>query len=101
MLGCMLRQPLRQSDGLRAECETLIPAGRSRGGGGNREDFAVSSPPIVLAAAAAQAQNIRLTSTVTVFSSADPVRCGGRPGPRADLGVQDESVGNPLTITEM
>ncbi|WP_411730505.1 LLM class flavin-dependent oxidoreductase [Paeniglutamicibacter sp.] len=40
----------------------------------HREDFAVSSPPVVLAAAAAQTKNIRLTSTVTVLSSADPVR---------------------------
>ncbi|QXQ10020.1 LLM class flavin-dependent oxidoreductase [Paeniglutamicibacter sp. Y32M11] len=40
----------------------------------HREDFAVSSPPVVLAAAAAQTTNIRLTSTVTVLSSADPVR---------------------------
>lgn len=40
----------------------------------HREDFAVSSPPVVLAAAAAQTRNIRLTSTVTVLSSADPVR---------------------------
>ncbi|WP_404289092.1 LLM class flavin-dependent oxidoreductase [Glutamicibacter arilaitensis] len=40
----------------------------------HREDFAVSAPPVVLAAAAAQTKNIRLTSTVTVLSSADPVR---------------------------
>ena len=40
----------------------------------HREDFAVSSPPVVLAAAAAQTKSIRLTSTVTVLSSADPVR---------------------------
>lgn len=40
----------------------------------HREDFAVSSPPVVLAAAAAQTKNIRLTSTVTVLSSSDPVR---------------------------
>lgn len=40
----------------------------------HREDFAVSSPPVLLAAAAAQTQRIRLTSTVTVLSSADPVR---------------------------
>ncbi|RAN69491.1 luciferase [Bacillus sp. SRB_336] len=40
----------------------------------HREDFAVSSPAVVLAAAAAQTQRIRLTSTVTVLSSADPVR---------------------------
>jgi hypothetical protein len=40
----------------------------------HREDFAVSSPAVVLAAAAAMTQRIRLTSTVTVLSSADPVR---------------------------
>lgn len=34
----------------------------------------MSSPPVLLAAAAAQTQRIRLTSTVTVLSSADPVR---------------------------
>ncbi len=44
------------------------------GGEHHREDFAVSSPPVVLAAAAAQTKSIRLTSTVTVLSSADPVR---------------------------
>jgi probable LLM family oxidoreductase len=40
----------------------------------HREDFAASSPAIVLAAAASQTKNIRLTSAVTVLSSADPVR---------------------------
>ncbi|TFD47011.1 LLM class flavin-dependent oxidoreductase [Cryobacterium frigoriphilum] len=40
----------------------------------HRPDFAVSSPAVVLAAAAAQTHRIRLTSTVTVLSSADPVR---------------------------
>ncbi|WP_291049629.1 LLM class flavin-dependent oxidoreductase [Herbiconiux sp.] len=40
----------------------------------HREDFAVSSPQTVLAAVAAQTTRIRLTSTVTVLSSADPVR---------------------------
>lgn len=40
----------------------------------HRADFAVSSPQVVLAAAAAQTRRIRLTSTVTVLSSADPVR---------------------------
>lgn len=34
----------------------------------------MSSPPVLLAAAAAQTKRIRLTSTVTVLSSADPVR---------------------------
>ncbi|MFD4707588.1 LLM class flavin-dependent oxidoreductase [Gottfriedia sp. NPDC058432] len=40
----------------------------------HRNDFAASSPAIVLAAAASQTNRIRLTSAVTVLSSADPVR---------------------------
>ncbi|MGE7091534.1 LLM class flavin-dependent oxidoreductase [Lysinibacillus sp. NPDC048646] len=40
----------------------------------HREDYAASSPAIVLAAAASMTKNIRLTSAVTVLSSADPVR---------------------------
>lgn len=40
----------------------------------HRADFAVSSPQVVLAAVAAQTERIRVTSTVTVLSSADPVR---------------------------
>lgn len=40
----------------------------------HREDFAASNPAIVLAAAASQTKRIRLTSAVTVLSSADPVR---------------------------
>lgn len=40
----------------------------------HREDFAVSSPQLVLAAIAARTERIRLTSSVTVLSSADPVR---------------------------
>ncbi|MFI5005262.1 MAG: Atu2307/SP_0267 family LLM class monooxygenase [Solirubrobacterales bacterium] len=40
----------------------------------HRPDYAVSSPAVVLAAAAARTQNIRLSSAVTVLSSADPVR---------------------------
>jgi probable LLM family oxidoreductase len=40
----------------------------------HRKDFAASSPVVVLAAAAAQTKRIRLTSAVTVLSSADPVR---------------------------
>ncbi len=40
----------------------------------HREDFAASSPAVVLAAAASQTEKIRLTSAVTVLSSADPVR---------------------------
>ncbi|WP_454193307.1 LLM class flavin-dependent oxidoreductase [Paenibacillus sp. Marseille-Q7038] len=40
----------------------------------HRKDYAASSPAMVLAAAAAQTNRIRLTSAVTVLSSADPVR---------------------------
>lgn len=40
----------------------------------HRKDYAASSPAIVLAAAASQTKWIRLTSAVTVLSSADPVR---------------------------
>lgn len=40
----------------------------------HRKDYAASSPAVVLAAAAFQTRWIRLTSAVTVLSSADPVR---------------------------
>ena len=40
----------------------------------HRPDFPVSSPAVVLAAAAARTSRIRLTSSVTVLSSDDPVR---------------------------
>ncbi|GIO35456.1 luciferase [Paenibacillus antibioticophila] len=40
----------------------------------HRKDYAASNPAVVLAAAAAQTRWIRLTSAVTVLSSADPVR---------------------------
>ena len=40
----------------------------------HRADFAASAPTVVLAAAAARTSRIRLTSAVTVLSSADPVR---------------------------
>ena len=40
----------------------------------HREDYAASSPAMVLAAAAPLTKRIRLTSAVTVLSSADPVR---------------------------
>jgi probable LLM family oxidoreductase len=40
----------------------------------HRPDYAVSSPVVALAAAAARTQAIRLSSAVTVLSSADPVR---------------------------
>lgn len=40
----------------------------------HRPDYAISSPEIVLAAAASITKNIKLTSTVTVLSSAEPVK---------------------------
>jgi len=40
----------------------------------HRPDFVVSAPEIMMAAAASITKNIRLSSSVTVLSSADPVR---------------------------
>jgi probable LLM family oxidoreductase len=40
----------------------------------HRPDFSVSSPEMILAAAAGITKNIKLTSSVTVLSSTDPVR---------------------------
>lgn len=40
----------------------------------HRPDFVISSPPVVLAAVAQATERIRLTSTVTVLSTADPVK---------------------------
>lgn len=40
----------------------------------HREDFVISSPEVLLGAAAAVTNHIRLSSSVTVLSSADPVR---------------------------
>ncbi len=40
----------------------------------HREEYVASAPPVILAAAATQTTRIRLTSSVTVLSSEDPVR---------------------------
>ena len=40
----------------------------------HRNDYAASAPEVILAAAATQTERIKLTSAVTVLSSADPVR---------------------------
>ncbi|MCC8409771.1 LLM class flavin-dependent oxidoreductase [Mucilaginibacter sp. UR6-1] len=40
----------------------------------HRPDFVISSPEIMMAAAASVTKNIKLTSSVTVLSSVDPVR---------------------------
>lgn len=72
-------QPLpaqQRLDDLVQWAETADQAGLDVFGVGehHRADFAVSSPQMVLAHAAARTSRIRLTSTVTVLSSADPVR---------------------------
>src|SRR5687767_14024815 len=40
----------------------------------HRKDYLDSAPAVILAAAASRTRRIRLTSAVTVLSSADPVR---------------------------
>lgn len=40
----------------------------------HREEYVASAPPVLLSAIAAKTENIRLTSTVTVLGSEDPVR---------------------------
>src|SRR3954463_1873081 len=40
----------------------------------HRPDYVVSSPQMILAAAATATKNIKLSSAVTVLSSADPVK---------------------------
>src|SRR5438067_11326464 len=40
----------------------------------HRQEFLDSAPAVILGAAAARTKRIRLTSAVTVFSAADPVR---------------------------
>ncbi len=68
----------------------------------HRLDMSVSATPVVLAAIAATTQRIRLASTVTILSTADPVRVfeyfstvdllsGGRAEPIVGRGVLTES----------
>jgi len=68
----------------------------------HRSDFAIASPPVVLAAIAQATEQIRLTSTVTVLSTADPVKVfedfaavdlisGGRAEVTAGRGAYTES----------
>jgi probable LLM family oxidoreductase len=68
----------------------------------HRPDFAIASPPVVLAAVAQATERIRLTSTVTVLSTADPVKVfedftavdlisGGRAEVTAGRGAYTES----------
>src|SRR5580765_2480980 len=56
----------------------------------HRRDYLDSAPAVVLGAAAARTQRIRLTSAVTVLSSADPVRVFQNPrSPFAGPGGDD------------
>ena len=59
-----------------AEAETAEAVGLDVYGVGehHRADYVASAPAVVLAAIAARTERLRLTSTVTVLSSADPVR---------------------------
>jgi probable LLM family oxidoreductase len=68
----------------------------------HRPDFAIASPPVVLAAVAQATSRIRLTSTVTVLSTTDPVKVfedftavdlisGGRAEVTAGRGAYTES----------
>lgn len=61
---------------LLAEVETADRVGLDVFGIGehHREEFLDSAPTVILAAAAARTERIRLTSAVTVLSTADPVR---------------------------
>ncbi|MFB9377235.1 LLM class flavin-dependent oxidoreductase [Kineococcus gynurae] len=73
--GAVLPHPQRLREVV-AEIETADRVGLDVYGLGehHRADYASSAPAVVLAAAASRTTRIRLTSAVTVLSSADPVR---------------------------
>jgi len=68
--------PAQRLNDLVAEIEYADQAGLDVFGIGehHRKDFLDSAPAVILAAAAGRTKRIRLTSAVTVLSSADPVR---------------------------
>ena len=68
--------PVQRMRNLMEEVEVAEQAGLDVFGIGehHRPDFLVSAPAVVLGAAAARTSRIRLTSSVTVLSSDDPVR---------------------------
>jgi probable LLM family oxidoreductase len=74
--GSRLFSPQQRMKNLLEEAELADQVGLDVFGVGehHREDFVTSSPQVALAAIAARTKNIRLTSAVTVLSSADPVR---------------------------
>ncbi|MEL6270281.1 MAG: LLM class flavin-dependent oxidoreductase [Chloroflexota bacterium] len=68
--------PAQRTQNLLEEIELADQVGLDVFGVGehHRDDFVASAPEVMLAAAAARTKNIRLTSSVTVLSSDDPVR---------------------------
>jgi probable LLM family oxidoreductase len=68
--------PARRLREVLAEAELAEQVGLGVFGVGehHRPDFAISAPAVVLAAVAGRTRSIRLTSTVTVLSTDDPVR---------------------------
>jgi probable LLM family oxidoreductase len=75
-LGASPQHVARRLDELLEEVQLAEQLGLEVFGLGehHRPDYAVSSPPVALAAAAARTERIRLSSAVTVLSSADPVK---------------------------
>src|SRR6266446_7929456 len=69
-------EPSQLLENLLAEIELADQVGIDVFGVGehHRKEFLDSAPAVILGAAAARTSNIRLTSAVTVLSSADPVR---------------------------
>ena len=74
--GNQLYTPEQRMKNLLEEAELADQVGLDVFGLGehHRPDYVVSAPTVALAAIAARTANIRLTSAVTVLSSADPVR---------------------------
>src|ERR1700675_1629277 len=68
--------PVQRTQNLLKEIELADQVGVDVFGIGehHRAEFLDSAPAIILSAAASRTKNIRLTSAVTVFSAADPVR---------------------------
>ena len=68
--------PSKRLHNLLEEAELADRAGLDVFGIGehHREEYVASAPPVLLLAIAAKTENIRLTSTVTVLGSEDPVR---------------------------
>lgn len=68
--------PSKRLQNLLEEAELADQAGLDVFGIGehHREEYVASAPPVILSAIAARTKNIRLTSTVTVLGSEDPVR---------------------------